>query len=59
MAVPKRFDFIVVDVCYGLGAAENRRIQCPVKEFEEEKVIIALSKNLAPYGLKLKFISMS
>ena len=44
----------MVDVCYGLGSAQNQHVQCPVKEFEEEKVVRALAKNLAPYGfLKL------
>uniref|UniRef100_A0A1I8BMU2 PABS domain-containing protein n=1 Tax=Meloidogyne hapla TaxID=6305 RepID=A0A1I8BMU2_MELHA len=60
VAVPKRFDFIVIDVCYGLGDAENRRVQCPIKEFEEEKVISALAKNLAPYGtIVMHFFSLS
>nr|CAD2166583.1 unnamed protein product [Meloidogyne enterolobii] len=60
VAVPKKIDFIVVDVCYGLGSAQNQHVQCPVKEFEEEKVVRALAKNLAPYGtIVMHFFSLT
>lgn len=47
--VPKRFDFISVDVCHGLGS--NSPGKCPVSEFENEKMVAALSKNLMDNGL--------
>lgn len=45
---PKHFDFIVVDVCNGLGAKVPG--SCPTDEFLEEKMLLALSKNLADNG---------
>ena len=46
--MPKRFDFILVDVCHGLGSKTPGK--CPVSEFEDEKMVAALSKNLMDNG---------
>lgn len=53
MKIPKPFDFILIDLCAGLGTKVPGN--CPIDEVHEEQVVLALGKNLAENGMQKIF----
>lgn len=51
--IPKPFDFILIDLCAGLGTKVPGN--CPIDEVHEEQVVLALGKNLAENGMQKIF----